>query len=154
MLTLIHGPVAAPDETLPEIALRAERGAVVKRIWRGRAEDGAEFGFELAAPLADGATVFQSATARYVLRQDPEPVLEIPLDLPPSAAAGVGWAIGNLHLSLAAEPERLLTADEPATRALLERLRVPFRATCAVFRPGRFARGHQSPHELGPSHRH
>jgi urease accessory protein len=139
---------------LPEIALRVDRLALAKRRWRGAAEDGTEFGFELEAPLRDGETVFQSAEARYVIRQRPEPVLEVSLEVTPSAAAGIGWAIGNLHLELSAETMRLLVPDDPAVRALLDRLRVPYRPGPAVFRPGRFARGLQPPHDLGSSHRH
>ena len=96
----------------------------------------------------------QALEARYVIRQQPEPVLEIPLDVTPSAAAGIGWAIGNLHLELSAEPTRLFAPDDPAARQLLDRLRVPYRPGAAVFRTGRFARGDRSSHELGPSHRH
>lgn len=155
MLCLVHSPVAQPDSTLPEIVLRVERGVIAKRLWRGAAEDGTEFGFELAAPLKPGDTVFQSATARYVISQQPELVVEISLDVAPSAAAGIGWAIGNLHLELSAEPTRLLAPDEPAVRQLLERLKVPFKQTTAVFRPGRFARGNPiASDELGPSHQH
>jgi urease accessory protein len=66
----------------------------------------------------------------------------------------MGWAIGNLHLELSAEPDRLLAPDEPAVRHLLERLGVPYRQTTAIFRPGRFARGALSTHELGTSHKH
>jgi urease accessory protein len=109
----------------------------------------------LVSRLNEGDVVFQSPSARYVVRQIPEAVLELSLAIAPSAAAGIGWAIGNLHLELQAEPTRLLAADEPAVRQLLERLKVPFKPTIAVFRPGRFARGSQStPDELGPSHRH
>lgn len=154
MLHLIKAPIAQPDPALTEIAVRVERLAIVKRLWRGAAEDGAEFGFELSAPLKDGDTVWQTADARYVLRQQPESVVEISLDIAPSAAAGIGWSIGNLHLELCAEPTRLLAPDEPAVRQLLERLKVPFTPTTAIFRPGRFARGNQPSHDLGPSHRH
>ncbi len=113
-----------------------------------------EFGFELVAPLKHGDTFWQTASARYVIEQQPEPVIEVSLDVAPSAAAGIGWAIGNLHLELSAEPTRLLAPDEPAVRQLLERLKVPFRQTTAIFRPGRFARGNLPTHELGPSHQH
>jgi urease accessory protein len=153
-LCLIRRPVPTPNAALPEIVLRAERLVLAKRLWRGAADDGVEFGFELDAPLAHGDTFFESATARYVVQQQPERVLEISLALAPSAAAGIGWAIGNLHLELSAEPTRLLALDEPAVRALLDRLRVPFCPTTAIFRPGRFARGNLSTHELGSSHKH
>lgn len=155
VICLIHAPNTPTDATLPEVAIQADRLTLAKRRWRGTADDGTEFGFELAAPLKDGDTIFESTTARYVIRQPAEPVVEIPLDVAPSAAAGIGWAIGNLHLELQAEPTRLLAADEPAVRQLLDRLKVPYRQTTAIFRPGRFARGEKlATHELGTSHKH
>jgi urease accessory protein len=154
MIQLVHQSVSQPDPALPEIALRVERLTLAKRLWRGSADDGTEFGFELEAPLKHGDVFFQSTAARYTLVQQPEPVVEISLAVAPSAAAGIGWAIGNLHLELSAEPSRLLAPDEPAVRQLLDRLNVPFTPTTAIFRPGRFARGTQPTHDLGPSHRH
>jgi urease accessory protein len=154
-MQLVSAPVTSPDLTLPEIALKVERMTLAKRLWRGVAEDGAEFGFELAAPLKHGETFWQTATAHYVVQQQPEAVLEISLEaVAPSAAAGIGWAIGNLHLEFSSEPTRLLAPDEPALRQLFERLKIPSQPTTAVFRPGRFARGNQSVHELGPGHKH
>jgi urease accessory protein len=153
-MQIVTAAVSSPDASLPEIPLTAVRQDVVKRRWRGTADDGAEFGFDLAAPLRHGAIFWQTVTSRYGLRQQPEPVVEIALDLPVSAVAGIGWAIGNLHLELAAEATRLLAPDEPAVRQLLERIGVAYRPTTAIFQPGRFARSQQSPHELGPSHRH
>lgn len=153
-MQLITAPLENPDATLPEVALVTDRLTLAKRIWRGRAANGMEFGFELEQRLQPGDVFWQSTDARYVVRQQPEPVLEISLDLAPSAAAGIGWAVGNLHLELQAEPNRLLALDEPAVRQLLERLGVPFQASTAIFRPGRFARGNLSTHELGPSHKH
>lgn len=153
-MRLIRQPVRAPNTTLRRVLLRVERLNLAKRLWRGTADDGTEFGFELEAPLRHGDTVFESDGERYVIEQIEEPVVEIPLDVPASAAAGIGWAIGNLHLELSSETTRLLAPDEPAIRRLLERLNVPFRTTTAIFRPGRFARGVQPNHELGPSHQH
>ena len=154
MLHLIRNPVEQPDSSLPPIAVNADRFTLAKRLWRGAADDGMEFGFELATPLKHGDVVYQTSLARYVVTQLDEPVIEISLDVAPSAAAGIGWAIGNLHLELSAEPSRLIAADEPAMRQLLERLKVPYRTTRAIFRPGRFARGAQPTQDLGPSHKH
>lgn len=153
-MQLIHSPVVDPDAALRTIALAVERSTLARRRWRGRADDGREFGFELEAPLPHGATFWQTAAARYVIAQVAEAVVAIALEMAPSAAAGLGWALGNLHLELAAEPGRLLAPDEPAVRRLLERLDVPFTATTTIFRPGRFARGPLPTQELGPSHRH
>ncbi len=153
-MQLISGASTQSDANLKEIFLWVERLTIAKRLWRGTAEDGMEFGFELVAPLKHGDVFWQTAAARYVIQQKPEPVVEVSLDLAPSAAAGVGWAVGNLHLELQAEATRLLAPDEPAVRQLLERLKVPFRQTTAIFRPGRFARGNLATHDLGPSHKH
>lgn len=154
MLQLINAPLNNPDASLPEVALTVERLTLAKRIWRGTAEDGVEFGFELEKRLQPGDAFWQTPTARYVVRQQPEAVLEVALEMAPSAAAGIGWALGNLHLELQSETTRLLALDEPAVRQLFARLNVPFKPTTAVFRPGRFARGVLSTHELGPSHKH
>ena len=154
MLQIVRSPLPSPDPALPGIGVPVDRMTLAKRLWRGSAADGVEFGFELLAPLRHGDVVHQTAQGRYVIEQAPEAVVEIALELPPSAAAGIGWAIGNLHLELAAEPSRLLAPDEPAVRNLLQRLQVPFTTTTAIFRPGRFARGRQPSHELGASHQH
>lgn len=155
-MEIIRNPGMDPDLNLPEIRLRVERLKLAKRLWRGVAEDGTEFGFELAYPLKPGATFWQTETSRYVIEQKSEPVLAISLDVTASAAAGIGWAVGNLHMELQAEATRLLAVDDPAVRQLLTRIQVPFKTTTAVFRPGRFVRGEprKSAHELGPSHQH
>ena len=153
-MQLIVAPLRTPDDRLPETVLNVERLTLAKRRWRGTAGDGVEFGFELERPLRHGEYFWETAQTRYVVHQLPEALLEVSLDIAPSAAAGIGWAVGNLHLELCAEPTRLLALDEPAVRQLFERLQVPFRATAGVFRPGRFARGALPTHELGSSHKH
>jgi urease accessory protein len=156
-MILVLAPATAPDLALLAIELRVDRRTLAKRLWRGVAADGTEFGFQLSRPLQSGETVHQTSAARYVVVQEPEPVLEIPLaGLSASAVAGVGWAVGNLHLDLSSEATRLLAPDEPAARRLLERIQIPFTPTTAVFRPGRFKRSVTTPlvDELGPSHKH
>ena len=152
-MQLINTAVAQPDSSLPEVKLSVDRLTLAKRRWRGVAADGQEFGFELDAPLRHGDCCWQAA-ARYLIDQRPESVVEISLEMTGAAAAGIGWAVGNLHLELSAEPTRLLAPDEPAVRQLLARLDVPYKPTTAIFRPGRFARGARNTHELGPSHQH
>ena len=153
---LINQPAAQPDLTLLSVAIRVDRLKLAKRLWRGEAVDGMEFGFELEQPLQPGEVVFQTNRVCYVIEQIPEALLEISLDIAPSAAAGIGWAIGNLHLELMAEATRLLTPDDKAVRQLLARLNVPYRETTAVFRPGRFVRGAQiaQTDDVGSSHKH
>ncbi|CAM2968231.1 urease accessory protein UreE [Rariglobus hedericola] len=156
-MILVSAPVMSPALALPVVELRAERRTLMKRLWRGVAADGTEFGFELASPLKHGDTFFQSDTVRYVAVQESEPVLEILMgELPASATAGIGWAVGNLHLEFSSEATRLLTPDEPAARQLFARIQIDYTPTTAVFRPGRFKRSVSTPlvDELGPSHKH
>lgn len=157
-LQLIQGAVPDPDPGRPVVELHVERRQLARRIWRGVAEDGCEFGFHLERPLQHGQTFFESAGARYVIAQREEDLLAVDLNtLPPSAAAGIGWAVGNLHLEFSADGQRALTPDEPAARQLFSRIDIPCVPLRAVFRPGRFARGTtraETHHELGTSHRH
>lgn len=156
-MLLVTAPIAPPDPRLPICELRVERRTLAKRLWRGVAEDGAEFGFQLEKSLQPGETIHETVRTRYVVVQEPEPVLEISLaGLPASAAAGIGWAVGNLHLDFSSEAARLLAPDEPAARRLFERIQIPYTPTTAVFRPGRFKRGVATPlvDELGPGHKH
>ncbi len=153
-MQLISSPFAQSDSFRPIVRLVVDRQTLARRRWRGTAENGAEFGFELAAPLAHGTFFFQDDDARYLIEQRPEPVVVIGLDLPPSAAAAIGWAIGNLHMDLSAEPSRLLAPDDTAVRQLLDRLRIRYEPALAIFQPGRFSRGADTSAEVGPSHRH
>lgn len=147
-----------PNLALRAISIRADRLRLAKRRWRGVAENGIEFGFELESPLKHGETVHEADGNRYVIEQEAEAVLEISLaSVTPAAAAGIGWAIGNLHLDLSADEQRMLTVDDVAARQLLERLSVAFTPTTAVFRPGRFVRGAVAAErtmDFGSGHRH
>ena len=108
-MILVSAPVVSPALALPVMELRVERRTLMKRLWRGTAADGVEFGFELGAPLKHGDTFSESGTVRYVIVQEPEPVLEVLIgQLPASATAGIGWAVGNLHLEFSSEATRHL----------------------------------------------
>lgn len=150
-MQLISGPLGSFDANRPAMAVPLSREDLATTNWQAIAADGQTFRCAAATPLRPGDTIFETPAARYVLSQQEEPVVEIPLDLAPSAAAGVGWAFGNEHLPLCAEPTRMLAADDPAVRRLLERLRVPYRTAVAVFRPGRFSRGGTQPAPNGAS---
>ena len=121
---------------LPEIAVLVERRSLARRIWRTFAEDGMDLGFDLKEPLRDGDLVLVTEEARYVMRQRPEPVLEIPLDVAPSLAAVIGWTIGNMHCAIEAQADRLVAADEGGLHLVLERGKIPFRRNRTIFQPG------------------
>ena len=133
-MQLIHHALAG-QSSLPIRRIAVERLTLAKRRWRGVAEDGQEFGFDLESPLADGATVFHSATAAYVLAQKYEPVLEVALGTDSPTAARLGWMIGNLHFQIEVAGEIVRVTDDPAVRQLFEREHIAFTACKRVFHP-------------------
>lgn len=153
------------DSSLPEISIEADRLKISKRLWRATATDGEDFGFEVETPLKHGDVVWQSASARYVIRQSPEALLQIPLPSAPDEAAVTGWAVGNMHFVVEAQPTRLLAEDDPGLRQALERFGIHYHETIDVFQPHRFAaavsdhghghsHSHHHPHDHGHAHHH
>lgn len=86
---------ALPEEM--QVTLATERRQFLKRRWRGIAEDGTEFGFDLENRLTDGCVIFSTGGRDYIVRQLPEKVYELHLESSAKAAL-VGWKVGNLHL--------------------------------------------------------
>ena len=141
-MEIIRGALPPPATAFAKISIPIDRYTLAKRRWRGVAEDGREFGFDLEAPLADGAAVFQSEAAVYVIAQKYEPVLEIALGGDSPVAARLGWMIGNLHFQIEIAGEVVRVTDDPAVRQLFEREGIGFTACRRVFHP------------LGGGHRH
>ena len=135
--------------TLPSriVTIPADRLTLSKRRWRGTAEDGREFGFDLERPLGDGEFVHADENAVYRLAQQPEAVLVIDLGAA-TEAARVGWLLGNLHFRLALDDGVVRAPDDPAVRQLLEREHIHYRQIEAVFHPlgGGHAHGHGHSH--------
>lgn len=138
-MVFIRGSLASADPARPACAIRVDRLKLAKRLWRAVAADGTDFGCEVETPLRHGDVVHETATARYVIEQLPEPVLAIVLDPKPEASAVLGWIVGNLHFVIEAQADRLLAPDDSALRQSLERLSIPYEAVTEVFQPHRLA---------------
>ena len=115
--------------------LTANRGTLAKRRWRGVAQDGREFGFDLDQVLRDGTVFFREGGKCYVISQASEPVLEVELSTDPVRAAVLAWHIGNLHFPIEVTDLVIHCADDPAIRQLFDREHIAWHATAAVFRP-------------------
>ena len=138
-MEIIRAPLPEWDATLPTIRVSVDRRTLAKRRWRGAAEDGRDFGFDLDAPLADGACVFQSEGAIYLIAQKYEAVLELRIAdcglRIATDAARLGWVIGNLHFPLEVTADAIRVADDPALRQLFARESLPFTPCKRVFHP-------------------
>jgi urease accessory protein len=143
-MTIIREALASADSNLSFVRLPVDRLTLAKRRWRGAADDGVEFGFDLEKPLVDGAAFFQTDSAVYQIAQKYEPVLELRLSdceiRGDGDAARLGWIIGNLHFQIEITPEVIRVADDPALRQLFKREHLPFAAMKRVFHP--IAGGH------------
>jgi len=126
---------ASPHEGEKIVILTADRATLAKRRWRGVAQDGREFGFDLDHTLADGTVFFRDAGNCYVISQAPEPVLEIERGSEGTGLAVLAWHIGNLHFPIELTGSVIRTVDDPAIRQMLERQQVAWRPAMEVFRP-------------------
>jgi len=126
------------------VRIPVDRMTLAKRRWRGTAEDGTEFGFDLEKPLADGDIAFVDHGSRYFISQRYEPVLEVSLMDGAPAAARLGWIIGNLHFPLELAGNVVRVVDDSALRQLFEREHISFTPCKRVFRPlgGGHSHGH------------
>ncbi len=140
-LEIIRVPLLEVCSSLRTITLSADRHTLAKRRWRGTAENGREFGFDLAEPLSHGVTFFQTSDARYVIAQTPEPVLAVHLH-DPTQAARVAWQVGNLHFPVAIRAGTILVEDDLALRQMFEREHIHFKSVREVFQPLSGAAGH------------
>lgn len=139
-MQLIHGPLAEVPSGVASIRIPVDRLTLAKRRWRGAAEDGVEFGFDLVKPLGDGVAVLVGESGVYVIAQKYEPVLEVALGADAPTAARLGWLIGNLHFPLEVAGTTVRVAEDSALRQLFEREKIPFVACKRVFHP--LAGGH------------
>jgi len=127
----------ATSSTLPsenQITLSAERRQFLKRRWRGEAEDGTEFGFDLESRLVDGGVIWNDGTNDYIVRQLHEKVYEVPF-VSPEQAALIGWKVGNLHLPAQVLPSSLCVLHDDAMTQLLEREDWEFSEPTVLFTP-------------------
>ena len=130
----LNGDGSEGSHDLPAKAVRVDRRTLAKTRWRVEAEDGTEFGFDLARPLRHGAVVFRNEQARYVIEQRPEPLLCVAV-ADPTEAARLGWMIGNLHFPAQVRAGGIYVEADPAVRQMLQREEIAYEETEGVFQP-------------------
>jgi len=124
------------------VPLKVDRRKLAKRRWRGEANDGVDFGFDLGHPLKHGTPFHESDEKVYVIEQDAETVLKIPFH-GEKQAAQYGWMVGNMHFPADFAENAVLAEDDPAVRQMLERNNVAYQETIAVFQPAAVASAHR-----------
>ncbi len=125
----------APAEGEQIVAISADRSTLAKRRWRGIAADNREFGFDLERAVSHGDVVFREAARCYVVRQEPEPVLEIALEGTASRNASIAWQIGNLHFPIEITGSAIRVPDDTAIRGMLDREGIVYFSERKIFQP-------------------
>jgi urease accessory protein len=144
--SIIHSALEhKPGEDEQIVLLTADRATLAKKRWRGLAQDGREFGFDLEHTLSDGSVIFREAGRCYVILQAAEPIVTIELGSDPRRAALLAWQIGNLHFPVEVTDRVICCQDDPAIRQMLQREHIAWRENMGVFRPSTSA-GHAHHH--------
>src|SRR4051812_24043971 len=108
MVRAQSGPVRQDAQ---QISLRVDRFTLAKRRWRGVADDGIEFGFDLDNAMSNQACFFRDANKDYCIVQTPEQILAVALLSIPQSAK-IAWNIGNLHFPLSLSGGYILVEDD------------------------------------------
>jgi urease accessory protein len=130
-----------PEVFKNPISLTVERRVLAKRRWRGQAQDGVDFGFDLISPLRHGICFHAEEDRNYVIDQKPEVVFRVPFP-DQQEAAHRAWQVGNLHFPAQFLESYLLVEGDLAVRLMLERNQIPFEEGMEVFQPVLAAAGH------------
>ncbi len=134
----------APGET--RVSIEVDRRTLAKRRWRGTAEDGTAFGFDLHKSLNAGDVIHRVPGTCYIIQLAAENLLEISWPKDTRSAVALAWQIGNLHFPLQACSGCMRTVDDQALRQMLDRTGIQYHECREIFEPLAAASGHGHHH--------
>ena len=140
-MQLITDHLSHANPAKQAISLKADRRQLAKRRWRGQAEDGTEFGFDLPHPLKHGTPFHETDTSCYLIEQLPEAVLRIPFSNGQQGAF-YGWMVGNMHFPADFRSDAIIAEDDPAVRQMLDRNHIHYHESHEILQPAITASGH------------
>jgi urease accessory protein len=132
------------------IAVSVDRHKLARRRWRGVADDGTDFGFDVNESLNHGDCIYETDTMSYVIEQTPEDCFLIALK-GAQEAAWIGWMVGNLHFKASFSNEGVLVQDDLAVEQMLDREHIHYDRVQRVFQPAKQG-GHSHDHDHGHAH--
>ena len=134
-MQLIYRPLSSfNQQPVNTVELITSRLQLQKRIWRGVAEDGKVFGFDLEEPLSHDQAFYECDGSLYIVKQEPEAVYAIDL-ITLKQAAETAWMIGNLHFSASFSEKSLIVPVDPALQNLFVEQSISYREETMVFQP-------------------
>ena len=134
------------------VMIPVDRHKLARRRWRGTANDGTDFGFDVREALNHGDCILVEDETAYLIDQSPESCFLIAIG-EGKEATRLGWMIGNLHFKAAFSDEGILVQDDLAVEQMLERESISFERVIRVFQPSKTG-GHSHDHEHSHTHEH
>jgi len=126
------------EQTSPEAptstGVRVNRHTLYKRRWRATAEDGTELAVNLEGPVTHGTYLDAGQGRIFLIAQEPEDVLVIPLPNKTEMAAKIGWYLGNQHLPVEIRETEIILEHLATLAASLDRIGIPYTLRTDVFR--------------------
>ena len=111
-----------------------------------QAEDGTDIAVDLERPCHNGDIVLCQEGKSYVVNQLTEKVIRIALPQEPSAAARLGWFLGNQHLQVEVMDEFIQLAHDALLLKKLQQADLNAEVTEDVFSPAPHSGGHHHHH--------
>jgi urease accessory protein len=141
---LVTQALSGFPEGLNVVKVEVDRHKLSRRRWRGTANDGSDFGFDVNEALSHGDCIHVTDTEIYMIEQRVEDCFLVPIK-EAKKAAWVGWMIGNLHFKAAFTEEGILVQDDLAVQQMLEREYIHYHRVKQIFQPAKQG-GHSHDH--------
>lgn len=130
-MTLLVEQTTDAASTFAKVSV--DRHTLYKRRWRAKAEDGTELAVNLESPASDGALLDAGEGRVFLIEQQPEDVLVIPLPQKTEMAAKIGWYLGNQHLPVEIRENEIILEQLNTLAASLDRIGIPYSLRRDVF---------------------
>ena len=130
-MTLLVEQTTESASTFSKVSV--DRHTLYKRRWRAKAEDGTELAVNLESPVKDGVLLDAGEGRVFLIEQQPEDVLVIPLPQKTEMAAKLGWYLGNQHLPVEIRENEIILEQLNTLAASLDRIGIPYTLRKDVF---------------------
>ncbi len=121
------------DAEVDAVLLSVARIDLYKRRWRGVAQDGTEVAVALSEAAKDGQYLC-GADRVFLISQNPEDVLVIPMPQEAEMAAKIGWYLGNRHIPIEVRADEMLMENFPTLEDSLTRIGISYHLRQDVLR--------------------
>lgn len=121
------------NQATEAVLVTVDRHTLYKRRWRAVAENGTELAVNLSEPVQHGVFLDGGNNRVFLVKQEPEAILAIPLPSKNQLAAQIGWYLGNQHLPVEVRTHEIILEWKDTLAASLDRIGIPYTGRTEVF---------------------